>query len=64
MVEKGCRAGSEWKPWGARLGLSLVIGAPDHYIHTIANTVSQLEGIVRKKRRLEEDDKVRCLASA
>ena len=25
---------------------------------TIANTVSQLEGIVRKKRRLEEDDKV------
>ena len=28
---------------------------------TIANTVSQLEGIVRKKRRLEEDDKVRYL---
>lgn len=25
---------------------------------TIANTVSQLEGIVRKKRRLEEDDKI------
>ncbi len=25
---------------------------------TIANTVSQLEGIVRKKRRLEEDDKM------
>ena len=25
---------------------------------TIANTVSQLEGIVRKKRKLEEDDKV------
>ena len=31
---------------------------------TIANTVSQLEGIVRKKRRLEEDDKVRHLLSA
>ena len=28
---------------------------------TIANTVSQLEGIVRKKRRLEEDDKGNCL---
>ena len=28
---------------------------------TIANTVSQLEGIVRKKRRLEDDDKVNCL---
>ena len=27
---------------------------------TIANTVSQLEGIVRKKRRLEDDDKVNC----